>query len=348
MIVAVDGQPTQDVPLAKIVRQIVGPADTTVKLKYRRDGADSEVSVKRAQIKIETVTGFRRGEDQNWKWMLNQEAKIGYLHVAQFGPDTPTALGEALKRLKDDGVKGLILDLRFCPGGLMTAAVDSVKLLVAEGSIVSVKSPKGEEETFKADGKAVLADVPLVVLISDQTASAAKVVAGALQDNRRTVLVGTRTHGKGSVQHLVPVETGGVLKLTTAHYHRPSGRNIHRRPGEKSWGVDPDDGYYLPMTSAQNDALIQQGRKRDQLPAKDVGKDDLTVKQIEMDHADPQLAATLATMITRVKRGELIKIGKSSRELAADVARGLPLRQRRELLVKELEKIDRELDDLAK
>ncbi len=347
VIVAVDGKPTLGVPLANVVRQIVGPADSTVKLKYRRGDAETEVSVKREKLRIDSVTGFRRGADQRWTWMLNEDAKIGYVRVAQFGPDTPAALGEALKRLKDGGVKALILDLRFCPGGLMSAAVDSARLFLAEGNIVTVKSPK-RDETHKADGKAVLPDVPLMVLVNDHTASAAEIVAGALQDNRRAILVGMRTHGKGSVQQLIPVETGGVLKVTTAHYYLPSGRNIHRRPGEKTWGVDPDDGYYLPMTSAQAEALIQRARTRDQAPSREAPQGDLTVKQIEAEHGDPQLAATLATMITRVKRGEAIPMGKTRRELAADLERGFPLRQRRETLLKELEKIDRELDELAK
>src|SRR5262249_11451344 len=159
---------------------------------------------------------------------------------------TATEVEAAIDKLQKEGLKGLILDLRFCPGGLLNQGVDVGKLFLKEGTIVTIKGTKGLESVYKADGKPV-GDFPMLVLINAQTASAAEILAGALKDHNRAVLLGTRTYGKGSVQSILSVDGGGALKLTVALHYLPSGRNIQKHPGAKTWGVDPDDGFYVPL-----------------------------------------------------------------------------------------------------
>jgi len=152
------------------------------------------------------------------------------------------------------------------------------KLFLAKGTIVTIKGSDGTGQTLKADGSEPLGDFPLVVLLNEQTASAAEIVAGALNENDRAVLVGTRSFGKGSVQNIMPLEGGGAIKLTTAYYHLPSGRNLQRIPGQKTWGVDPTDGDYVPLDAKQTEALLEAMRGREILGGKDgAAKNDVKV-----------------------------------------------------------------------
>src|SRR5262249_53168009 len=136
------------------------------------------------------------------------------------------------------------------------------KLFVAKGVLLTTRGPGKEEMVFRADGASTLGTFPVIVLVNEQTASAAEIVAGALRDHQRAVLLGTRTYGKGSVQTIVKLDDGGALKVTTAQHYLPSGRNIQKLPGERSWGVDPSAGFYIPLTTAQTKALQQDAQRR--------------------------------------------------------------------------------------
>src|SRR5262249_11792759 len=144
---------------------------------------------------------------------------------------------------KARGMKGLILDLRGCPGGLLSAAVEAVQLFLSKGTIVTIRGRGEAAQSFTAGRPALAADIPLVVLVDGTTASAAEIVAGALKDNDRAILIGSRTVGKGSIQTIVKLNDGGALKLTTAYYQLPRGADIDQREGRADWGVDPTDGY---------------------------------------------------------------------------------------------------------
>src|SRR5262249_24862609 len=148
----------------------------------------------------------------------------GYIAVGQFAQGTAGALKGAIEDLRARGMKGLILDLRACPGGLMSEAVDAVKLFLSKGTIVSIRGRDEAVTSYKAESPALAGDVPLVVLIDGRTSSAAEIVAGALKDNDRAVLVGERSFGKGSVQTIIKLKEGdGAIKLTTAYYELPRG-----------------------------------------------------------------------------------------------------------------------------
>jgi hypothetical protein len=155
--------------------------------------------------------------------------------------------------IEQDKLNGMVLDLRNNPGGALPAAVAMSELFLAEGDIVSIGSDRedrqNERRTYRAHPGQALEDMPIIVLVDEQSASASEIVAGALGDNERALIVGERSFGKGSVQEVRPLQgDNGMLKFTTAYYYLPSGRNLHRRKGEPdaSWGVDPSPGCIVP------------------------------------------------------------------------------------------------------
>jgi carboxyl-terminal processing protease len=350
----IDGQPTAGIELTEAVQRIVGPQGTTVRLKIGREGGqDIDINITRGPIRIPTVKGFLREADNRWSFLLDPAQQIGYVQLAQLGSATPQELRSAIESLKSQGLKGLILDLRFCPGGTLESAVAVAKLFLSQGTIVSLQSRSGEPTAIKVDASSALGDFPLVLLVNGETASAAEILAGALQDNDRAIVLGTRTLGKGSVQTLIKLEGGGgAIKLTTAQYRLPSGRNIDRRPGETSWGINPDDGYFLPLEAAQTQSLLERRQAREI-----IGKlsDDgakpaaaVTAEWIAAEQADPQLAAALKTLTARVASGQFTKVSDLS---AAEIELALKredIQRRRVAVMQNLEQLDRELAALDK
>ncbi len=350
IIDAVDGQPVKGMELPAVVRKIMGASGSVVKVKVRHaDGAEAEPAITRRAIRLSTLHGFRRDAEDRWDFLLDPTRKIGYVRITQFSTTTATELREAIDRLKKKDVKGLILDLRLCPGGLLSTAVQIANCFIADGPIVTIKGNTAET-THKAEVKNHQGDFPLIVLIDGRTASAAEIVAGALKDRQRAILIGDRTYGKGSVQTIIDLPANeGALKLTTAHYFLPSGRNIQKGPDKKEWGVDPTDGYYLPLTAKQTEALQQSQREREKvgLPKpKDLVE--LTATTIERDYADSQLSAALKSMQAKIEKGEFLKVGQPLSALEAQLAQRERLEKMRENLKKSLDEVNKELAELEK
>lgn len=351
LVESIDGKATAGLTMQEVVKRILGPAGEVVKLRVvHADGVVEEMPIKRARITIRTAEGFRRGDDDRWRFLLDDRHKVGYLRITQFTGQTAGEVREALLALKKDGLKGLLLDLRSCPGGLLQQAIKVCALFLKDGTILTTRGPRKEEQSWKADGKDYLGDFPLVVLLNGETASAAEIVAGALRDRDRAVLLGTRSYGKGSVQAVLKLDEGGALKITTAYHYLPSGRNIQKRPGEKTWGVDPTDGYYLPLTQQQTEALRRDYQRRSVLGLKKEdrpkGPAPLTPQGLAERHADPQLGAALRTMVARLTGGEFIKVGKSNAVLLDHTLRLEEMRQKRATLQQSLQQLDRDLDEL--
>jgi carboxyl-terminal processing protease len=351
IIEAIDGKPTAGITIQEAIKRILGPRGAVVKLKViHTDGAVAELPITRTEIRFSSVAGFHRGDDDRWQLMLDDKNKIAYLRILQFSPRTGQEVRAALESLLKDGMKGLILDLRACPGGFLEQAVAVCRLFLSKGTILTTRGPNKQETSWKANGKDTLGDFPLVVLVNEQTASAAEIVAGALRDHERAVLVGTRTFGKGSVQMLVELKEGGALKVTTAYHYLPSGRNIQKRPGEKVWGVDPNDGFYLPLTAKQTEAMRLDAAQRNLVGLKKEERPKwparLTPKIIEEQHADPQLAAALRTMTARLTGGEFIKVGQPGAVAQDHALRLEEMRQRRETLQRDLQQLERAISDL--
>lgn len=347
VIVAINGEPTKDLTVQQAVQKIAGKAGTDVKLRVLRDGKENDLTIRRGQVQLETVFGVQRAPDDSWNWFLDPESKIGYLHLTQFGQNTVTEVSTALEQLQANGMKGLILDLRLCPGGRLDMVLGVVNLFLKQGKIVTIKGTKDEGKTFEADGSAK-GDYPMIVLSNETTASAAEIVAGSLQENKRAVVLGTRSFGKGSVQNILPIEGGGVIKLTTAQYFLPSGRTIHRAGGSKTWGVDPNDGFYVPMSADQRDGLRQAQMKREYVDRATGAAPKRSPEEIETQFGDPQLAAALKAMRARLETGSFAKVGQGNAALLATVQRKEDIQKRRDELLKNLQQLDKELADLEK
>jgi len=248
-ILKIDGKTTKDITIMEAVKKLRGPKDSKVTITIMREKmtAPKDITLTRAMIQVKSVK-FKKLEDN-----------IGYIRVAAFQERTADDLRKALKEVneKNNPMKGLVLDLRSDPGGLLTQAIEVSDIFLKSGVIVSTRG-----RARNMDTKAVAVNdnneisCPIVVLVNEGTASAAEIVAGALQDNGRALIVGAQTFGKASVQTVIPLEGGSALKLTTARYYTPKGRSIQAE------GITPDIKVALSGRRKKRKALSE--RRRDQ------------------------------------------------------------------------------------
>jgi len=348
VIEAIDGQSLKDVELPEVVKKILGQPGSVVRLSVvHSDGGKAELAIERGRIAVPTVKGFRLGRDSHWVFMLDDQRKVGYVQIDQFGAATPDELGAAVRALLGQGMKGLILDLRSSPGGLLESALKCARIFLSDGTIVTTRGRDGQEQSWKADAKEALGKFPMVVLVNERTASAAEIVAGALKDNDRAVLVGTRTHGKGSVQSVIMLKDGsGALKLTTAYFYLPRGRNIDRALGGTTWGVDPTDGDFVALDGAQLESMLNRRLRRGVVSEAAAEPPKPTPDRIAHDEDDPQLAAALRAMTGKLASGEYPRSRRPEprcrrRREPAPAGREAP-----EELLKDLERINKELQTL--
>ncbi|HKT18210.1 MAG TPA: S41 family peptidase [Stellaceae bacterium] len=234
LIVAIDGAAVTDMTLSEAVDKLRGPIGTQVKLTIRRkDTEPFQLTLTRADIKVDPVKAQLKGHD------------IAYLRITNFSERTDRALEQAYKSLDQQSgnkLTGVVLDLRNNPGGLLDQAVAVANDFLDSGEIVSIKGrqPRDNRRYDAQRNRDITHGLPMVVLINGGSASASEIVAGALQDNHRAVLLGTRSFGKGSVQTVLPVqESGGAIRLTTALYYTPSGRSIQAKGIEPDVAVEP-------------------------------------------------------------------------------------------------------------
>lgn len=272
-IIAVEGESTKGITLQEAVKKLKGEPGTkvTITVLHETEGdippEPQEISITRAIVHVETVLGDTRKEDDSWDFMLDRENKIGYVRVTAFSKETAGELRRALGELQGQGMRGLILDLRSNPGGLLTSAIEICDMFVSEGKIVSTKGRNQEERSWTAHARGTLEGFPMVVLVNRFSASASEIVSACLQDHNRAVIVGERTWGKGSVQNVIELEGGrSALKLTTASYWRPNGHNIHRFKDSKEedeWGVVPNEGYKVKFDIDELKKYFEYRRDRD-------------------------------------------------------------------------------------
>jgi len=274
-IVEIDGKSTKGITIEETVRRLKGEPGTDVTLTVLHPGGSEplQVPITRRVIHVKTVLGDHRKPDDHWDYMLDPERQIAYVRVTAFSRETARELRKALDELKEQDLRALILDLRFNPGGLLRSAIDCSDLFLSAGKIVSTSGRSAPERSWEAKKDGTFEGFDMVVLVNRYSASASEIVAACLQDHQRAVIMGERTWGKGSVQNVIPLEHDhSALKLTTASYVRPSGKNIHRFPDaeeDEDWGVAPDDGYALKLTDAQMIALVTDRRRRDVVRPKD-------------------------------------------------------------------------------
>ncbi len=261
-VLKIDGQSTRDMLLRESVELMRGKPGEPVTLTILHEGHEEpvEITVERAIIHTDSVVGDRRREDGSWEFFLEGEPRIAHLRITTFGKDTASELRRALDSLTEQGLQGLVLDLRNNPGGLLEAAVHTCNMFLEEGVIVSTRRRDGSVKLlYKADPKDTFKDLPVAVLVNKFSASASEIVAACLQDHGRAVVVGERTYGKGTVQDFIELESGlGAMRLTTASYWRPNGKNIHKTDENEEngdWGVTPDDGYEVVVEGEELDRL---------------------------------------------------------------------------------------------
>ncbi len=288
LVIAVDGKTTWQEVIDSIIGRLTGTPMTKVTLTIERVGDASalpagakapsipgaqgeapgpkpgsvrfDLDVTRERIVASTIKGVRRIGDK-WSFMVDPERKIGYVRVTQFTASTIPELEAASRQLMDEGMTGMILDLRFNGGGSLAAAIQMSDLFLGEGVIVTTRGRATDEERYTAQKDGTLPEFPMVVLVNDQSASASEIVAGALSDNNRAKVLGTRSFGKGIVQAMYRLPSGaGQLKVTEQYYYLPSGRCLQRTDESADWGVDPSAGMYVPMKNEEYREMLRARR----------------------------------------------------------------------------------------
>lgn len=288
-VVEIDGAATKDMGMSDALRTLRGAPGTKVKLKLERgpdEGPEDAyktvvVEITRELVKIESTLS------------LKLDGGVGYLRITEFSAKTADDVADALKKLKKEGATSLIIDLRNDPGGLLSAAVEIASMFLGEGKLVVYTQGRKADsrQDFTAGAKAPYPSLPLVVLINGGSASGSEIVAGAMQDHKRAVVVGERSFGKASVQSLIPLPDGSGLRLTVARYYTPSGRAIHRDEKNKTGGITPD--IVVPVTPEAEAKLYAQWEMiyaKDKKP-RSVVKDAELVKDEALDRAVELLKA---------------------------------------------------------
>ncbi len=261
-ITAIDGEPVLGLSLNDAVERMRGPVDSPIKLTIRREGRDPfDVTLKRAVIKIQSVKSHLEGND------------VGYIRITSFNEQADSGVKSAMKSLKQqagDNLKGVVLDLRNNPGGLLDQAIAVSNDFLDKGEIVSTRG-RHSEDAARYDAKPggdLTGGLPMVVLINGGSASASEIVAGALQDHHRAVLLGTRSFGKGSVQTIIQLPGHGAMRLTTARYYTPSGRSIQAKGIEPDIVVEPAKIEKLEVGKSLHEADLPGALKNTDAPTK--------------------------------------------------------------------------------
>jgi C-terminal peptidase prc len=291
--------PTKGLPLSDAVKKILGKKGTQVTLVVSRDGAEKEITVTRDQIDTESVLGYKREADTNtWNYWVDEKNKIAYIRLTSFQEFSDRDMKRILDDMKADkgGVKGLVLDLRFNPGGYLTSAVKITDLFIDDGKIVTIKPRVGREQTFSGKSAGSLLDFPMVCLVNGYSASGSEIVSAALQDHKRALILGERSYGKGSVQHTQKWDDG-LLKFTVASFWRPSGVNLNKSSTggkeDDDWGVKPDK--VVPLTRKDREDLSDAQRESEIILPKGKVREKSTFQDKELDSALDYLREQIKT-----------------------------------------------------
>lgn len=251
-IIAIDGEATYKLTSEESVKKLKGEPNTKVKVTVYREATKEtkDIEIERAVVELKYVK-HRMLDD-----------KIGYLRLTQFGENVYPDVKKAMEDLQKNNMKALVFDLRSNPGGALDQAIKISSMFLKEGRVVSVKSKEGAEQVSNREGK-YYGDFPLVILINGGSASASEIVAGAIKDNKRGILVGEKSFGKGSVQTLIPLPDGDGMKLTIAKYYTPSGISIHGKGIEPDVVVEEKEGYMLfdSMVTNIDEAGTKENKK---------------------------------------------------------------------------------------
>src|SRR5580704_2196273 len=279
LITHLDSTPVQGLTLPEAVEKMRGPVNSEITLTVRREGQEPfDVKLTRAIIKIQSVRSHLEGNN------------IAYIRVTSFNEQTDVGLNNAMKNLKQQAnnkLIGVILDLRNNPGGLLDQAVAVSDAFLEKGEIVSTRGRRADDaQRYNARPGDIASGLPMAVLINGGSASASEIVAGALQDHHRAVVIGTKSFGKGSVQTIIPLAGHGAMRLTTARYYTPSGRSIQAR------GIDPDIVVEAAKIAKEEKAAKAGDKTAKATDKKDEKKDDKSDAAAEPGAIDPAIMGT--------------------------------------------------------
>ena len=313
VVLTIDGESTQNRPVNECIDALLGVPGTTVDVRVRHtDDQEEDLVITRAPIRTRTTFGLIR-RDRDWQYLIDETRGVAYVRLESFTERTDDELQAVLEELAEVGtLNGVIIDVRDNPGGALSSALETADLFVDEGTLLSIRSARPERRTggreFTAKDAGTLPDIPVIVLINDSSASASEIVAGSLKDNERALVVGERSFGKGSVQEVRELDDeNGLLKFTTAYYYLPSGRSLHKKPGdvEEDWGVDPSDGCFVQEQVSDVVARIQAREPwtiiTDDEPADPATADPEWVRETM---ADAILARAIELMAHRIDEGD--------------------------------------------
>ena len=353
-VIKIDGESTEGQSINDAIDRLTGQPNTKVVITVERGAETLDIEIIRDHIKVQAVKGFMRTDaDGDWDYRIDTQRNIGYLRLTQFTPGCAQEIKNAIQTAKANSGRelgGLIIDLRFNPGGLLDEAIELADLFLDEGKIVSTKGRAYKERTATATPEGTITDLPLVVLINGQSASASEILSGALSDHNRAIIIGSRSFGKGSVQTIRALESGaGVLKITEQYYYLPSGRLLHRRDDSTVWGVDPTDGYYVPVDNEQLVEMLTARRAQEIIAS----ADDDEKERVDLDDPqaileelhDLQLSAAVRVMQNRIDTGEFAPVGIDF-NTPDDVALAElnTLRDQQERLLRELTRVAKRVD----
>ena len=276
LITHLDGKPVRGLTLSEAVEKMRGKVGTDIVLTVRRkDVKPLAITIIRDKIRIRSVRSRAEGD-------------VGYLRITNFSEQTKGGVAKSITKLRDeigDDIKGFVLDLRNNPGGLLDQAVSVSDAFLERGEIVSTRGRKADNaQRFHARPGDLASGLPVIVLINSGSASASEIVAGALQDHKRAIVVGTRSFGKGSVQTIIPLGASGAMKLTTQRYYTPSGRSIQAK------GIDPD----IVIKQAKVEPL-RSGPKRKEadlrrsLKSEDVKEEEKSLETVSEDKKEKKV-----------------------------------------------------------
>ena len=272
--------------LEEASKLLKGKSGTTVKVQIYKESEKKtkDITLKRETIKLENVSSK----------MLNN--KIGYIKLTQFGDDVDVQVAKSLEKLQKDGMKGLIFDLRNNPGGRIDQAIKIGSMFIDKGVIVSERTKDGKETVNMREGK-YYGDFPLVILINEGSASASEIVAGAVRDYKRGLLVGEKSFGKGSVQVLLPLPDGDGIKLTIAKYYTPKGENIHGKGIKPDIIIEEDEDYLFYDGLVTNINEKEQAESKKRILNDVVGKEEAEKLAKKQDKQLQQAEAAIASML---------------------------------------------------
>ena len=270
-ILAINDQSTDGIKMNDVMRLVRGEPGSVLRLKIESpsETAPRTVELVREVINTESVLGDRRDKDGSWQFRLESDPQIALIRITSFGDRTASEFANVMTKLSGEGIRAIVLDLRDNPGGSLDAAVAVCEMLLPAGKTIVETRGRGQNllHRYVSTSNGKFADIPMAVLVDQNSASAAEIVSACLQDHGRAVVVGQRSYGKGTVQQLLPLETGkSLLKLTWASFWRPSGANIHHAAGAPDgakWGVSPDAGLKSQLSPQEYKTYLAYREKRD-------------------------------------------------------------------------------------